>query len=75
MGSGRDQLRKRCSKLRDLHLIKKFQAVLDEFIHSIILNGYVEDAVEILESVLKLWGSRSYCKNYVYWQRKLIEIL
>ena len=65
MGSRSRSIEKDVPELRDLHLIKKFQAVLDEFIHSIISNGYVEDAVEILESVLKVWGSRSYCKNYV----------
>ncbi|AIY77016.1 hypothetical protein COL11_11890 [Bacillus anthracis] len=63
---GRDQLRKDVPELRDLHLIKKFQAVLDEFIHSIISNGYVEDAVEILESVLKSMGAVAHIVKIMF---------
>jgi hypothetical protein len=54
---GREQLRENVPELRDLHLVKKFQAVLDEFLNSIISNGYVEDAVEILEGLLKSMGA------------------
>ena len=66
MGSRSRSIEKRCSELRDLHLIKKFQAVLDEFIHSIILNGYVEDAVEILESVLKSMGAVAHIVKVMF---------
>ncbi|OSX97432.1 hypothetical protein BTJ45_05922 [Bacillus mycoides] len=63
---GRDQLREDVPELRDLHLVKKFQAVLDEFIHSIISNGYVEDAVEILESVLKSMGAVAHIVKIMF---------
>ncbi|MES9664087.1 hypothetical protein COK06_16240 [Bacillus cereus] len=63
---GRDQLREDVPELPDLHLVKKFQAVLDEFIHSIISNGYVEDAVEILESVLKSMGAVAHIVKIMF---------
>ncbi|PFJ15390.1 hypothetical protein COD67_11995 [Bacillus cereus] len=54
---GREQFRENVPELRDLHLVKSFQTALDEFLNSIISNGYVEDAVEILESLLKSMGA------------------
>ncbi|MGN4446903.1 hypothetical protein ACTFOB_18615 [Bacillus cereus group sp. MYBK79-1] len=70
---GRDQLRKGVPELRDLHLVKKFQALLDEFIHSIISNGYVEDAVEILESVLKSMGSVAHIVKIMFVGKRTVN--
>lgn len=70
---GRNQLREDVPELRDLHLIKKFQAVLDEFIDSIILNGYVEDAVEILESVLKSMGAVAHIVKIMFVGKRVVD--
>ncbi|KAB2450852.1 hypothetical protein F8160_02700 [Bacillus sp. CH126_4D] len=70
---GRDQLTKGVPELRDLHLVKKFQALLDEFIHSIISNGYVEDAVEILESVLKSMGAVAHIVKIMFVGKRTVN--
>ncbi|QIW21693.1 hypothetical protein [Bacillus thuringiensis] len=70
---GRNQLREDVPELRDLHLIKKFQVVLDEFIHSIISNGYVEDAVEVLESVLKSMGAVAHIVKIMFVSKRIVN--
>ena len=70
---GRDQLREDVPELRDLYLVKKFQALLDEFIHSIISNGYVEDAVEVLENILKSMGAVAHIVKIMFVGKRTVN--